>query len=69
MVKQCKAVNPTVNQTPPDGEYQGVWAGYVLKFQVGDDEYRAETLEAILTIAADVVVKVVGGEIFVTLIK
>lgn len=53
------------NPSIPDGDYLGTWGGYQCEFYVGDDVFRAQTIEGIRTLNAQVMVNVRDGEITV----
>lgn len=58
LVKVCLAKEIV----PPDGIYDGVWGGYVVKFRADGNDFVASTATGIRTPAAPCKVIVKGGK-------
>jgi hypothetical protein len=54
---------------PPDGEYEGTWGGYVVRFHAHDKAYQAKTRDGIRTPSAPVIVTVKDGKCEIELRK
>lgn len=53
----------------PNGEYRGVWGGYVVTVTIGGREFRLHTEVGIRTPAAPCLVRVCDGEVTVRAIE
>lgn len=61
-VTETKRLNTT---TLPNGEYKGIWVGYVVSVALGNGEYLFSTEDGISVIATKCVVKVDNGKVTV----
>jgi hypothetical protein len=52
-----------VSQMPPEGEYNGFWGGYRVRFDVDGSEYECKMRDGIRTPAARCTVRVKNGSI------
>lgn len=47
----------------PDGQHEGTWGGYVLKFKAGKFDVEVDTANGVRTMAAPVIVTIKDGQI------